>query len=191
MSHSVLIIIYLLIWFLVPALPAFLFFKILPNKAIVKGPFKGLRIDLGGAFAGYFLLIITAVPFMNRLIIVKSEDYEVWTVTGNVNDERTGRPIPRSKNPRILVYPPIEITAGTYTFSVIATRKGERHMKFPILIVQADGYPDATLEDLSYKIGTKPAKQSCKMECDDKLVTYDNFKLQDTVQTITYAKEDN
>jgi hypothetical protein len=131
------------------------------------------------------------MPFMSRLIVLKSEDYEVWTINGNVVDEKTGSQIPRSKNPRILIYPPIEVTAGTYKFNVIATRKGERHMTFPTLIVQADGYFDDRLEDLSYIKGIKPSKKSCKMECGDNLATYNNFKLKDTAQTITYAKDDN
>jgi hypothetical protein len=92
-------------WFFLPIIPAFLFFKLLPNTAIVGGPFKGLKINLGGAFAGYFLLFITAVPFMNRLIILKSDEYQVWQIKGAIVDERTNKPIPRSKNPRVVVYP--------------------------------------------------------------------------------------
>lgn len=43
---------------LIPLLPAFVIYKFLPSKTAVKGPFKGLNINLTGAFSGYFLLVI-------------------------------------------------------------------------------------------------------------------------------------
>jgi hypothetical protein len=60
-------IIYLLIIIIAPVIPAFLLFKFLPkSSANASGPFKGLQIKLGGAFAGYFpvflLLILKIYP---------------------------------------------------------------------------------------------------------------------------------
>ena len=46
---------------LLPLIPAFLFYKFLPSRTSVGGPFKGLNIKLTGAFGGYFLLVITAI----------------------------------------------------------------------------------------------------------------------------------
>lgn len=46
---------------LIPLLPAFILYKFLPSKTAVKGPFKGLTINLTGAFGGYFLLVIIAI----------------------------------------------------------------------------------------------------------------------------------
>ena len=37
-----------------PIVPAYLLFKALPSTAIVTGLLHGFKIDLGGAFAGYF-----------------------------------------------------------------------------------------------------------------------------------------
>lgn len=46
---------------LLPLIPAFLLYKFLPSKTNVSGPFKGLSLRLTGAFAGYFLLVLTAI----------------------------------------------------------------------------------------------------------------------------------
>jgi hypothetical protein len=46
---------------LLPLIPAVILYKFFEQKTIVRGPFKGLRIDLAGAFAGYFLLFITCL----------------------------------------------------------------------------------------------------------------------------------
>lgn len=46
---------------LIPLLPAFILYKFLPSKTAVKGPFKGLTVNLTGAFGGYFLLVIIAI----------------------------------------------------------------------------------------------------------------------------------
>ncbi len=42
---------------LVPLVPAYILYKNLPSKTSVKGPFKGLNIQLTGSFGGYFLLV--------------------------------------------------------------------------------------------------------------------------------------
>jgi hypothetical protein len=43
---------------LLPLVPAVILYKLFEQKTIVSGPFRGLRLDLSGAFAGYFLLLI-------------------------------------------------------------------------------------------------------------------------------------
>lgn len=43
---------------LVPLVPAVLLYKLFEQKTLVSGPFKGLRLDLSGAFAGYFLVLL-------------------------------------------------------------------------------------------------------------------------------------
>lgn len=62
-------IIYLLLIVLIPIIPAFIFFKFLPGQADVDGPFKGLKIKLTGAFAGYFLIFIILIYIIKPLLI--------------------------------------------------------------------------------------------------------------------------
>lgn len=49
---------YMLLVLLLPLIPAFVLFRFLPSAANVEGPFKGLTIKLGGAFAGYFVTVL-------------------------------------------------------------------------------------------------------------------------------------
>lgn len=46
---------------IVPLLPAFILYKFLPSKTMVTGPFKGLNLNLTGAFGGYFLLVLISI----------------------------------------------------------------------------------------------------------------------------------
>ena len=46
---------------LIPLIPAFILYKFLPSKTVVTGPFKGLNINLTGAFSGYFLLVLIGI----------------------------------------------------------------------------------------------------------------------------------
>jgi len=46
---------------LVPLLPAVILYKFLPSKTMVNGPFKGLNLNLTGAFGGYFLLVLVSI----------------------------------------------------------------------------------------------------------------------------------
>ena len=43
---------------LLPLAPAYLLYRTLPSDTGVTGPFMGLSIQLSGAFAGYFLLVL-------------------------------------------------------------------------------------------------------------------------------------
>jgi hypothetical protein len=52
---------------LLPLVPAFIIYKFLPSKTVVKGPFKGLNINLTGAFGGYFLLVIISIGLIYTL----------------------------------------------------------------------------------------------------------------------------
>ena len=61
--------IFLVVIVLIPMIPAWLIFKNLPSEAAVKGPFiKGLKVNLQGAFAGYFVIFITKKPTLARLM---------------------------------------------------------------------------------------------------------------------------
>ena len=99
-------IIYLLAGFLIPLIPAYVLYKTLPAETSVTGPFQGFKINLSGAFGGYFLLVLIAFGFSLKLIAdsngkrieklsaensaLKTENddlkiqYENWTIEGQV-----------------------------------------------------------------------------------------------------------
>jgi hypothetical protein len=165
-------IIYLVTWFILPVIPAFILFRFLPSKAIASGPFHGLRVDLGGAFGGYFLLFITLIPLMFRLIKAKENIGEIWTVTGMVVDT-TNNKIRQSSNPELALYPSTEVRNGEFRVELVATRQDNGEMQFPRITIKADKYVSANLEPLDYLLDQKESvnKDCWKMDCLHRMAT--------------------
>jgi hypothetical protein len=70
---------------LLPLIPAFLLYYFLPAKTHVSGPFKGLRIQLTGAFAGYFLVAIGTATFVtSQLKTLQLKAAQLWTLRGSL-----------------------------------------------------------------------------------------------------------
>jgi hypothetical protein len=122
---------------LLPILPAYLLFKALPSTAIVSGPLQGLNINLGGAFAGYFAVVLLVVASHNILFPAPTPPYQVWEVTGQVTDEKTGNPIePLSATDVVLVPPPLEPNvAGTFKLKFYSWLGPSGEIEFPRLAV--------------------------------------------------------
>lgn len=154
-----------LIWIctmiLLPIIPAYILYKTLPAKTAVSGPFQGLRIDLSGAFAGYFLLVIVIVTFGRP---VKADlTYEVWTVKGKIEDE-DGGVLPRDKinlnlQPRSVEY----LDDGAFEMDILVRRGQSGQVKFPTLLVerqpaQAFGNETVHLDSSMEKLGKKYAR---------------------------------
>ncbi len=99
-------ILYLLANFLIPLIPAYILYKTLPAQTSVSGPFKGLNLNLSGAFAGYFLLVLISFGFTLKLMTddvgkelenAKAQNislqeqnknlqslYQLWTIEGQI-----------------------------------------------------------------------------------------------------------
>jgi hypothetical protein len=82
---------------LLPLIPALMIYKFLPSTTVIKGPFKGLHLDLTGAFGGYFLLVLVSIPViyalqnnqlskelenMKRELSEEKSKYQYWSITG-------------------------------------------------------------------------------------------------------------
>jgi hypothetical protein len=125
-------LIYIVTGLLVPIIPAFIIYRFLPSKTYVKGPFKGLNINLTGAFAGYFVLVLL-VLYTPR---PKTEAFEVWTIDGLVS---TDSPIEKDDEIVVTVIPPVvEVnlhtgTVPSFVTSILATRKADGTVIFPKL----------------------------------------------------------
>ena len=76
-------VIMIIIIVLLPIIPSFILFKFLPSKARVKGPFKGLKINVTGGFGGYFIVVlfVGGYFFTHPLQVM---DYELWSVEGTI-----------------------------------------------------------------------------------------------------------
>ena len=88
-SDTIEMVIYLSVLMLIPLAPACILYKFLPSKTLVEGPFKGLTINLSGAFAGYFILVLVALSLLYPKIISTPQNYEVWKIKGRVFYEYT------------------------------------------------------------------------------------------------------
>jgi hypothetical protein len=126
-----------IIWFIVPAIPAIIIFKLIPgNKIIVKGPFKGLKVNMTGAFGGYFLLIIASYLMVREMIFEKRADTEVWTLKGFVKDEM-GMPLDFGKHQASLtLFPETKIVNGSLDFPVLVNYRGSVY-DFPGISISA------------------------------------------------------
>ena len=70
---------------LLPMVPAYVLFKALPGSADVSGPLQGLNIKLGGAFAGYFALLVLVFSTHNIWNPVRAG--QIWQVKATLLDE--------------------------------------------------------------------------------------------------------
>ncbi|HEX8844149.1 MAG TPA: hypothetical protein VF791_05875 [Pyrinomonadaceae bacterium] len=57
-------LLYIAVAVLVPLIPAYILYRTLPAQASLGGPFKGLNLQLSGAFAGYFVLVLVVFGFV-------------------------------------------------------------------------------------------------------------------------------
>ena len=77
---------------LIPMIPALILYKVLPSRAKVSGPFKGLNINLQGAFGGYIVLVLVVVGVVvpqrlstqRQLSANSYPKYETWNVEGSL-----------------------------------------------------------------------------------------------------------
>src|ERR1019366_2056651 len=113
-----------LVWILTPVVPAYAMFKWLPSDASATGPFGGLKWKLGGAFAGYFLIVLISMNFVSDLrTAALAEQTEIqkaaqaqeaaklgepWTITGFIQkaDGSAARDAQFATNPPDLIARP-------------------------------------------------------------------------------------
>src|SRR5689334_10019028 len=87
-SHLSLLMCYVVL-IIIPIVPAYVLFRALPSSANVTGPLQGLELKLGGAFAGYFaLLVFTFIQLPRVRQFAVPEMHQVWTVQGNLLDDQ-------------------------------------------------------------------------------------------------------
>ena len=134
-----------LIGVLVPIVPAYVLYKNLPNRTVVKGPFQGLNVQLSGSFGGYFLL--TLIIFFCPHIWHGQPKLELWEIKGRVEcrDCVYGQEIDRlsiSLNP-----PNVSLLDSGEFRAQIAKAPGQTgQVSFPILVVQHPDFQTITID---------------------------------------------
>jgi len=128
---------------LLPITPAYILYKALPARANVSGPFKGLNIQLSGAFAGYFLLVLLIFGF--HYSQPKKNLYEVWEVEGQLKADHGGSV--GEKTVLSLLPPNINMRPDGRFNVLIATMPGiNGGIKFPQLHIEHPDYQTVDID---------------------------------------------
>lgn len=77
------VVVFILV-FLLPIIPASLLFWKLPSTGDLNGTLQGMQLKLGGAFAGYFALVLVIIANHQTLIQPPPPAYVTWTVRGKL-----------------------------------------------------------------------------------------------------------
>jgi hypothetical protein len=117
---------------LLPMIPAFLLFKLLPSGAVLKGPFQGLNLALSGAFGGYVALTMFVATFYAHTL--RPQTYRTWVVRGQLQFPPGERPALRWD----LGPPLLQIDANNGFYFQIPVADGA---EMPDLVLEAAGYP--------------------------------------------------
>ncbi len=141
-----------------PIIPAFILYKFLPSKASAKGPFKGLNIQLKGAFAGYFIVLLFIGGFF-LMFSAREATYDFGTVTGYLKLDQGQFD---EKDIIITVTPPMQtiLPNGKFTIEKVLVPKYEGIEK-PYLLIYKAGYEveTVTLEEKFMEIPGIPDYQ--------------------------------
>jgi len=130
-------LLYLASMILLPIVPAFLLFKALGSTGDVSGPLLGLKIKLGGAFAGYFAVLV--------LLFVMYKTWHptstVWKAHGSVTDE-AGTPIQPLDEKNVTLIPGSLVLYPDGTFDLtFSAAPGD----WPSLAISYPNYGSATV----------------------------------------------
>jgi len=137
--------VFMLLILLLPLLPAFILFRFLPGSADVEGPFKGLTIKLGGAFAGYIVAVLLSWQVAKSLLAPTWSDN--WTVVAQVKLDGSPTGGPNVSDSLVLVHPPTPDldSEGRLQMMVAIPRVHSGAIDIPRLIVACEGYETANV----------------------------------------------
>src|SRR5271165_1443977 len=130
-------LLYLACMILLPIVPAFLLFKALGSTGDVSGPLMGLKIKLGGAFAGYFAVLVLLFVMYH----VWHPTYAMWKVHGTVTDDQ-GAPLEPLDEKNVTLSPASLNLFPDGSFDMtFSTASGD----WPTLVVSYPNYQAATV----------------------------------------------
>lgn len=150
---------------LVPCIPAFLLFKALPCRADVSGPLQGLEVKLGGAFAGYFALVVLVLA--SHSVWQPSLRSQVWTVDGQLAYQG-GQAQGLVNNTQIEPERPDVMLSsdGSFKMAVHTSLDPGGEVEFPKVDINLQGYSPVDIP-LNNETWTNPVtKQAIKLKRD-------------------------
>jgi len=145
-----------------PLLPAYILYKMLPSTTTVSGPFKGLTINLTGAFGGYFILVLLLLGFVATRFTSSKYQYDSWRIKGTAGFQQTAN-APDLRAISLFMRPPNPVINedGSFEMEVMAKKGSD----FPFLIVDHPGFKR---EVVSLRKEPDPYAKPYVKEYDDK-----------------------
>lgn len=130
-------LVYIVVAVLLPILPAYLLYRLLPSETQVEGPWQGLRIKLGGAFGGYFLVLLAILAFAKTF-----PAREVWHVSGQIRlDDGDARVIEDLVELQLIPSATSVLPNGAFDLDVLASPSSSSGLlELPVLVVRYAGY---------------------------------------------------
>ena len=166
--------IYLIAWFVLPLIPAFLLFKFLPSTGEVQtqkngkssktDPFKGLGIKFGGAFAGYLVLFFLSKEVLKDRMKKKEISDEVWIIKGEIKST-DNKFTSQGQQPAIMIDPLGQrIRDKNFYVTVVAKDDGTGYLEFPALDFTSLDYNIESLPDLGFNKNKRDIKAPYEFE---------------------------
>jgi hypothetical protein len=168
---------------LLPLVPAFILFKVLKSSGEIRGPLYGLTLQLGGAFAGYFALLLVLL-FSFKAYIVPPPVHVVWTVKGQVVDQEQ-KPLDVTTDSFALLPaspPPIAAEKGQFSVNFIPAPQDGGGVSYPTVIISYTDY-------LSKSVNLDPAQHGGSTSKQE-VPIWDNVHHVITIPAIALMKAD-
>lgn len=157
---------------LVPLIPAYILFKFLASQGSVTSAdgsaakLLGLKIQLGGAFAGYFALLVVLL-YAFKPYLTPPPARLVWTLQGQVVDDHQ-QPVPITGDNFALLpqqRPPISTNAaGGFLLDFIADPQNPGGVTFPVITVSYGDYLPKQVQLDSCAQATSKSGLNCDKE---------------------------
>lgn len=130
----------LAVWLLLPLLPAILIYRLFPNTVVaLQGPFQGLTLSAGGAFAAYIVVVLLAFFAVRDIIsAIRHPPNTTWALEAALQvEDENGRSVPTPQDGVTVSLDPAPVNVSGETFRANIKREPAG---WPTIRVQVDGY---------------------------------------------------
>jgi hypothetical protein len=126
---------------LLPIVPAYLLFRVLPSTGGLKGKLHGMEIKLGGAFAGYFAVLLLIFYEHNIIFAPPPPPVAfVWHLSGQVLDEK-GTAVDLDTKDFQFAPPTVQtFHDGNFTLTIPTEPEQGGGTRFPLLVISHNRY---------------------------------------------------
>lgn len=160
-----------------PTIPAYLLFKALPaSRGSVEGKLQGLEIKLGGAFAGYFALVLLVL--YTHKIWAPAPAYEAWEAVGTITDDQGPlkqiSPANLNTSPKIFTVDDGAIFHVTFVGKPAPSGEG---VQYPTLTINIYGYQELSVPLDPAKLKEAPKEWGAQSDESKRQINFNSIRL--------------